>query len=135
LFKRIKCRESASEIAQEAFLKAYLSWESVPDDDDARRGWLWVIAKRTLLDVLRRRQVMTVVDDAERDAVESGETPESALLHHMEVSRLLTQLPPRQAQAVRLTLYGYSNGETAQAMGVSVTAVKNLLYRARLQLS
>ena len=94
LFKRIKCRESASEIAQEAFLKAYLSWESVPDDDDARRGWLWVIAKRTLLDVLRRRQVMTVVDDAERDAVESGETPESALLHHMEVSRLLTQLLP-----------------------------------------
>lgn len=114
---------------------AAATWESVTrslnrfrgNGDDFRR-WLFTIARRRLVDEVRRAARVVVVAGVEEPdpepAVDAGlDGPDWA-------GRLLRRLPTRQADAVALRVMGgLSVAETAEVLGVSHENVRVLCHR------
>lgn len=49
---RVKDKEEAKDIVQDVFLKAYNSWEKIPDEKSAK-NFLYIIAKQRMIDLWR----------------------------------------------------------------------------------
>jgi RNA polymerase sigma factor (sigma-70 family) len=129
-------RQDAEDVMQDVFLRAYsaLRADSRPV---ALRAWLYRVAHNRCIDQLRRGgpTPVEIVDDSSpdlRDPLAEAEQRE-------ELRRLLEdvrRLPVHQRSAlVMRELDGLSYSELADALGVSVAAVKSLLVRARVGLA
>ncbi|MCS6800656.1 MAG: RNA polymerase sigma factor [Chloroflexota bacterium] len=131
--------EDASDLTQEAFLKAYQALPKLSGEVNLS-AWLYRIATNTCLDELRRRRLLkwqpletflaafhpkqVASDDPERETLRSEE---SAL-----VQRALDRLPPKYRACLLLREYhDLSCEEIGAVIGVSRSAVKSLLFRAR----
>lgn len=131
--------DDATDMTQDTFAKAYQALGRTSDDLNVS-AWLHRIASNACLDVLRRRQrlrwlpwegpkhdhllVSTPIDDPERSAI-SQET-------RVTVRRVLAKMRPRHRAALILLEYeGLSCEEIGEVMGLSRSAVKSMLFRAR----
>ncbi len=131
--------EDAFDLTQETFLKAYRALGKT-DTELNVNAWLHRIAANACLDVLRRRQrlrwlpweapkhdhllLSTPLDDPERSAI-SQET-------RVTVQRVLNKMSHRHRTALILREYeGLSCEEIGEVMGLSRSAVKSMLFRAR----
>ncbi|MGE5592721.1 MAG: RNA polymerase sigma factor [Betaproteobacteria bacterium] len=153
--RMLPSRESAEDLAQETFLRAYSSLAKY----DARypfRPWLYRIASNLCIDALRRRR-------AEPPSVSMDEVPEGTVLgrgaaaaggvgswtprvgdpvlesERAEVTAAVRAAVRDLAPEYRLLVVmahfeGMKNDEIAQATGLSPSIVKNRLYRARRML-
>ncbi len=111
------------------------TWESVArslprfrgDGDDFRR-WLFTIARRRLVDEVRRQSRWLVVAGTEEP---EPEPPVDASIDEPSwAGRVLALIPTRQADAVALRVMGgLSVAETAQVLGVSEENVRVLCHR------
>ena len=140
-------REDAEEVAQEAFLKAFQNLEGF-EERSRFSTWVTRIAVNTALMRLRSRRGYETVPLREDDPEDPSALPEEVadwrpnpeqLYGRRELRALLTQVLaglPRHYSTVFLLrdVEGFSTSETADALGLSVTAVKARLLRARLQL-
>ncbi|MGE5674420.1 MAG: RNA polymerase sigma factor [Mycobacterium leprae] len=138
--------EDASDVAQEAFIRAY---SSLPDfrGDSSFQTWLMRIVNNACLDELRkrRRQRMTSLD--EPLAVDDGEMerqlaianpqdgPEQAL-ERVEVQRVVQESISLLDDEYRIVVImrdieGYSYNEIADALAINIGTVKSRLNRAR----
>jgi RNA polymerase sigma-70 factor (ECF subfamily) len=138
--------EDAEEITQDAFVQAFKNLHRFRGDSRFYT-WLVRIAINAGLMRLRRRRVKIVSFDAElenegrarsREIEDCGLTPERWYLQR-ELQRLLAtgigQLSPGLRAVFQLRdVEGFSTRETALELGLSLTAVKTRLQRARLQL-
>jgi RNA polymerase sigma-70 factor (ECF subfamily) len=90
--------------------------------------WLYAVARYRLIDHCRRRRATVSVEDVlEILAVEGFE---DAAVARMEVDRLLADLPPKQARAIRNTrLDGLSVSEAARNAGIGESDVKVSVHR------
>jgi RNA polymerase sigma factor (sigma-70 family) len=90
--------------------------------------WLYAVARYRLIDHCRRRRATVSVEDVlEILAVEGFE---EAAVARMEVDRLLANLPPKQARAIRNTrLDGLSVSEAARNAGIGESDVKVSVHR------
>jgi RNA polymerase sigma-70 factor (ECF subfamily) len=133
---KTKDPDLAEELTQEVFLKAYRA----QDTYDRRFGvstWLWTIARNTITDWFRREPV----ESAKAQAVPVEELicpnldAESDLIDRYERSRLfriVEGLTHLQKKALSLHLIErLSIREIAQALELTPTATKALVYRAR----
>lgn len=131
--------DDAYDLTQDCFVKAYKALGRTNDDLNVS-AWLHRIASNACLDVLRRRQrlrwlpweapkhdhllVSTPLDDPERSAI-SQET-------RVTVQRVLDKMSHRHRLALILREYeGLSCEEIGEVMGLSRSAVKSMLFRAR----
>ena len=57
--------------------------------------------------------------------------PKSSLLLRLDLEAALQELPPRQRQAIELTVAGHTEEEIARLMGISHQTVSRLLAKAR----
>lgn len=118
---------------QDTFVDAWRSaarWK--PTGEPA--AWLWVIARRRLVDLLRRRTPPEPTADvaAVRDVL-SDEIP--LALGHTDLGQaFLTLTPELQAVMALTVLDGYSTKEAATILGIPQGTVKTRLARARQQL-
>jgi len=140
-YRMLGDRESALDAAQETFLRAYVHLESYQPDRKFS-AWILSIASHHCIDLLRRQHLDLVsLDDLEPEPALSGqvEEPEGAALRnetHDEVQRLLAQLPPGYRAPIILRYWhDLSYNEIAQMTGLSESAVKTRLHRARLMLA
>lgn len=137
----------AEDVLQETFLSAFKSI----DRFEARSSlstWLYRIASNAALMRLRRKEPeqVSVDEPLERD---DGELiprqlfdfcclPEEDLLRdeaRAELNRAIDELPPSlRSVFVLRDIEGLSTEETAEALDLSVSAVKSRLMRARLKL-
>ncbi len=131
----------ASDVAQETMIRA---WRALPSfrGDAAFSTWLHRITVNTAWTQKKRarRHSGTSLDDlAEVAAPYTAEHPEVAgeILELRGRLRLaLDSLPESQRQVVILKdVYDWSHAEIADAMGISVTAAKVRLHRARARLA
>lgn len=131
-------RESAEEIAQDAFVRA---WQALPDfrGDSRFSTWLYRITYRRALDerasLTRRRDRETVLDtaDLERAAAPRERAPDWGTRLHLE--RLVRALPDSQRACVTLFYVGdQSVEEIARILDVPSGTVKTHLFRARQEL-
>ncbi len=129
----------AEDLTQETFLKAYRALGRTSDDLNVS-AWLHRIASNSCLDELRRRQRIRWQpwDITKHDWLLRGsaaENPERSLLRteaEGTVQAILDRMSPRNKQALVLREYeGLSCEEIGEIMGISRSAVKSVLFRAR----
>jgi len=135
--------EAAEDAAQETFLKAYLNINRY-DCERSFATWLLSIAAHHCIDKLRRRRINSVsIDEDEEGQIDipdhSAPDPESETLKHQQRERLqncLQSLDPTDRAAVVLRYWqDCSEVEIAEALRLTVPAVKSRLHRARRALA
>lgn len=135
-------REDAEDVAQDVFIEVH---RSLPEFRGESRlsTWIYRIAVTKSLDLIRRRNrrkrfAFFLAPFGTENPVEQIPAPRSfspdAMLEERERSALLRQavdsLPENQRIAVTLSKYEeFSQQETAEVMGTTVSAVESLLHR------
>lgn len=124
------CGDSAlaDDIAQEAYLKAYL-WSDRLDDESKFQAWLFRISYNTFID--HRRASKVSVGYEETQGMPSSDKADDSF-RYQELYAALNKLPPKERMSVLLYyMEGYSIKEIAAIESVSADAVKQHLSRGR----
>ena len=96
--------------------------------------WLYAIARYKLVDAFRRQGRRSEVDI--EDMAESLATPAPESISDREIGRALDMLAPGQRSVVAaVSVEGRSVTETAQALGMSETAVRVAFHRGLAAIS
>lgn len=133
LVRMLRDPELASDLTQDAFVKAYKAYDSLEKDENAR-AWLYQIAHRVALDEIRRRKIIRMVPwtGEARGAAPSAERIALDLRLSGPLERALAQIPERQRAALLLAeIHDLTGLELAAAMGVSHVAARAILTRGR----
>jgi len=145
--KMLNQQEDAEDVLQETFIKAYRGLKSF-DGRSKLSTWLFRIATNEALMVIRRKhpEVVSIdepveTEEGEQEPVEIIDwccLPENELLSEETKERLdaAIQILPERLRVVFLLrdINDLSTHETAEVLGLSDTAVKTRLSRARLRL-
>ncbi|NJN80890.1 MAG: sigma-70 family RNA polymerase sigma factor [Caldilineaceae bacterium] len=131
----------AEDAAQETFLRAYSRLKQY-NPDHKFSTWILSIANHYCIDLLRKRRV-TYISIDDNPVLENLEgkapRPETEALageHSAEVQALLAKLEPDYRTPLILRYWEeYSYDEIANAMDLTVSAVKSRLFRARKQMA
>jgi len=132
--------DEADDAAQETFLRAYSGLQRY-DCERSFSTWLLSIAAHYCIDRLRRRRYLTFSFDQmpyldPPDPAPSPEASAAASETRRRVANLLNHLsPPDRAAIIMLYWYDFSYEEIAQALDLSVSALKSRLHRARRDLA
>jgi RNA polymerase sigma-70 factor, ECF subfamily len=140
-------REDAEDVTQDAFLKAYRNLQQFQEQSKFYT-WLVRIAVNESLMRLRKRRtsktvsldedVQTEEDSMPREVADWSPNPEQ-LYDQQELKEILGKTVQGLPSSFRTVFVlrdveGLSTEETAEALGLSIPAVKSRLLRARLQL-
>jgi len=139
-------REDAEDALQNALLRAFTHIGSF-DSRSKFSTWLTRIAINSALILVRpknstlRSRTESYDDNVGGDLdtfSDHAPTPEAAYLQHergVRLRRAIRSLGPTIRQAISLhKVHEFSLKETAARMGLSVSAVKSLIFRARMEL-
>ena len=150
IYRMVRDREQAEDLAQETFVKVFNHIESF-NPKYKFSSWIFKIASNLTIDALRKKDLKTVSLDGSRNAetpdevdatritVESrDENPEEFLEAKElgeEIERAIGQLRPEYRQAILLRhVEGRPYEEIAEIMGVPLGTVKTFIHRARGEL-
>lgn len=134
--------EAAEDAAQESFLRAYQNLDRY-DVSRPFSTWLLSIAAHHCIDRLRRRHFLSVSVDDDDSPLElpdpSAPSPEAETVRREDQERLhimLRGLDPTDRAAVVMRYWNdLSEAEIAEALSLTVSAVKSRLFRARRALA
>jgi RNA polymerase sigma-70 factor, ECF subfamily len=120
---------------QDSFVKA---WQAAATIDPARpiSPWLYAIARRTAIDILRRET--RVRPTGNQDDVDAAVLPVSfeSTWEAWEVRRALDELPPDEQEVLRLAYFeGRTHRDIAERLRVPLGTVKSRSYRAHRHLA
>jgi RNA polymerase sigma-70 factor (ECF subfamily) len=128
-------RELVADVVQQTFLQA---WRKASTFDEARpfAPWLYAIARRASIDVLRRERRPTTGDhEPEVDVAIAGPSLERTWEIH-QVRLAIDALPDDEREVVRLShLVGLSHPEIASRLQIPVGTVKSRSGRAHKRLA
>ncbi|MDF5758393.1 sigma-70 family RNA polymerase sigma factor [Spongiactinospora sp. TRM90649] len=120
--------ETAADVAQSAFVKAFGVWDSLRHP----KAWLRRVAQNDLSDRWRARQRETLSDQLpERTDPLSTALAVELRAEEREVVAALRMLPVKQRQALAWCVDGFSPAEIAEALGVRPAAVRQNLFKAK----
>jgi len=145
-FKILRHEEDAAEALQDAFLSAFRGLKNFKAESTFST-WLYRVATNAALMRYRRRrqpnvsleQSQSPLEDAEPLAVPDWSSQPLDQLLDAETREILYEsllkLPEDLADVfIKRDIDGLSNAEVAEALGISVAAVKSRLHRARVGL-
>ncbi|MCG9134215.1 sigma-70 family RNA polymerase sigma factor [Candidatus Poribacteria bacterium] len=134
----------AEEITQDTFLKAYQNLSTLKEPQKFA-GWLYVIATNYCKMWMRKKRLSTQsLEDTNSAALEKATYSGYVIVENERttaeaqrevVKQLLAKL--QESDRIVITLYylgGMTYEEISEFLGVSVSAIKNRLYRARRRL-
>lgn len=129
---------AAEDAAQEAFIRAYQALDRY-DPERSFATWILSIASNYSIDQLRKKKVTILSMDSDKHAwlapPDPGPSPEKAALDKEKsalVQSILAELNETDRAAVVLQYWhDYSYDEIAESLGLSSSAVKSRLFRAR----
>ena len=118
--------EDAQDVVQDVFVK-YMTAAPVLYNDDHERAWLIRVTINRCRDVIRRKKVREVVPLDEAMHIPAKEEGDVS-----ELLKCLSCIPVKYRETVILhCLEGFSQQDTAKILGVSLSAVKMRISRAR----
>jgi RNA polymerase sigma-70 factor (ECF subfamily) len=137
----VGCAEEAEDIAQEAFVQAYVKLESFRQDS-AFYTWLYRIAFNTAVSRRRKRRIEMSIDQGRellgQEPVGDGEAPEERLLREEQAQQVHAALSAlneeHRAILVLREMEGCCYESIAEILEVPVGTVRSRLHRARSQL-
>ncbi len=128
---RVACRDAALDLAQEAFVQAYVCIGNLRDGQ-AFGAWVRGIAANLCRMHLRRLREVPTDDRLLRDLVERAAPPATDLT---SLHDAMASLPPGARSAAHLRFVdGLALSELAQKLGISLAAAKSRIREARLTL-
>ena len=143
----LRRREDVEDVAQQVFLKAYLSLKKF-DQRAAFSTWLYKITVNECWDYLRKKKVrpLTYESDMSEDQVSrldgyiSQDRPPQTPSERAEVQEMLEwmldKLPEQDRELLVLKeIEGFSVQELADILGLNVNTVKVRLFRTRSRLT
>ncbi|MCH7891606.1 MAG: sigma-70 family RNA polymerase sigma factor [Gemmatimonadetes bacterium] len=150
IYRMVRDRALAEDLAQEAFIRAFNAVSSY-DPRYKFSSWIFKIANNHTIDHLRRRKLDTVSIDGSphaRTAQEeeqtrlvlesTGENPQEYVENRElgdQIEHAIGQLRPEYRTAVLLRhVEGYAYDEIAEIMDLPLGTVKTYLHRARGEL-
>ena len=131
--------DDAYDLTQDCFIKAYRNLEKTNGDLNVS-AWLHRIASNACLDVLRRRKRIRWMpwDNEKHENLlpsHTADDPEQTMVAteiRQDVQIILNTMTPRNRLALLLREFeGLSTEEIGEVMGLSRSAVKSVLFRAR----
>lgn len=122
----------ADDLLQEVFLKALLQGKDFCCIDDPR-AWLFHVARNLLIDRMRlSKEQVPLPDDLCEQSV-SGFEPVDLLSQCLP--RVLSELSPEDREAIWLCdMQGMTQKDYAHRLGITLSAAKSRVQRARLRL-
>jgi RNA polymerase sigma-70 factor (ECF subfamily) len=137
LLLRLGRRCSDESLVDEAVQETFLAiWRSAGRfrGDGAVSSWIWGIAVRRLIDLIRRRPTRGWAGDVDR-LEPSAEELVLRGIEYGDLAGALGRLSPELRAVMRATaLDGLSNREAAALLGIPTGTVKTRLMRARREL-
>ena len=150
IYRMVRDRALAEDLAQETFIKVLNALESYRPDYKFS-SWIFKIANNAAIDQLRRHQLDTLSldgaphartpDEVEATALQAADHGESPLeeLESREtgsaIERAISRLRPEYRTAILLRhVEGRSYEEIAEVMDLPLGTVKTYIHRARLEL-
>jgi RNA polymerase sigma-70 factor (ECF subfamily) len=131
LRQRVGNAALADDLLQDLFLKALRQGERFCAVENAR-AWLFEVARNTLADHLRVAHPMVELPDDLVAPVEDADTVDTLTAC---LPRVLSELSPDDREAITLCdLQGMAQADFAKTKGLSLSAAKSRVQRARLRL-
>lgn len=136
--RMLASRGDAEDVVQEVFLTA---WRRLADlhEDAAFVGWLYRMVTNRCLNVIRARHATAAVDLAQQESRGAGSRPERTVEVSEQLAAVTVALQrltgEQRACWLLREVHGRSYEEIAQAVGVTTTAVRGRIARARAQLT
>lgn len=134
---RLGDRNLAEDVAQESLTALVRAWRGggPPDSPEA---FAFAIARRRVGRIIWRRRLWLPLEHAS-NARDAGPTPEARAIGRAEADRVraaLARLSSRDREALLLVALGeLTMADAAAAMGLSVSALKMRVHRARARLA
>jgi RNA polymerase sigma-70 factor (ECF subfamily) len=131
----INDRDAAEDVAQEAFVKAYLDLKRYDSGKSRFSTWLYKIATNLALDYMRKHKRQMTVDDVEALAEATMPTYLEDEARD-EIRKAVASLVPPEYRRVIEAYYweGKTYQQIAEAEGVPLNTARTWLRRAKLQL-
>jgi len=132
--RRVRDAHTADDIAQDVMLKTQSHLASNAPAADKLEAWVFRVARNAIVDHYRARRDGGSVDAMDAIAVEEPESTPAAELSQC-IRQIIQRLPAEYAQALTLTdLEGLSQQQLADRIGLSLSAAKSRVQRAREKL-
>lgn len=131
-FHRLGRFEEARDVAQEAFVKAYVNLPRLRRPE-AFGSWLYQIADFTVLQALRRTRPEVSLPDEGTEPLPEPPAEESDLAHEVREALETLDEPTRLAVILHY-VSGYSHAEVARFLGATPGAIRTRVSRARSRL-
>lgn len=126
--------ETADDLVQDTFVKAHGAIGRLAGEQKLL-PWLYKIANNTAIDHFRRRRRfawLPWVDLQGTSEEPRADDTHTATRTRAEIGEILSQLPPDNAAALLLhAVEGYSYEEIAQIQGITMSAARSRIARAR----
>jgi len=128
----LRDRDLAADATQQTFLKAWRA-SATYDPDREFRPWIYAIARRTAIDIYRKRKRIVPSDDVDGAITPPGlETTWEVF----EVRAAVDKLPDAERVVVQLShLEGLTHSEVAERLGIPIGTVKSRSHRAHQRLA
>ena len=150
VFRMVRDRETAEELAQETFIKVLNNVDRYQPQFKFS-SWLFKIANNIAIDHLRKRQIVTISMDGSPHAATAAEAEatsfdvairQESALEEMEarelgteIEKAIAQLRPEYRSCIMLRhVEGRSYEEIAATLDLPLGTVKTYIHRARIQL-
>jgi RNA polymerase sigma-70 factor (sigma-E family) len=126
-------RETAEDVAQDAFAALHRRWQSL-HTEDAAIGYLRTCVVNGARSVLRRRRTVRRQPQPDADLFVAESADRRVLLaeEHREVIAAMRRLPARQREVIVLRYWSeLTEPQIAATLGISVGSVKSSASRGR----
>lgn len=128
---RLHSNADVDDLLQDLFLKALRQGERFCSVHNAR-AWLFEVARNTLADRLRVARTTVELPDDLPSPVQTSEPVDSLSAC---LPRVLSELSAQDREAITLCdLQGVAQADYAQAQGITLSAAKSRLQRARVRM-
>ena len=123
--------QTSEDLTQESFIKALCVLQF---PNESIKSWLLTVAHNLYVDYVKKNRRLDFRQDDFLNQIKSPDFTEQLMVKESTKSAfiLIRQLPENQRQAVLLCLVNeLSYQQAGEILGISVSAVTNLIYRAR----
>lgn len=132
IYYRVSHKETAEDLAEEVFLKAYTKLSSVKSAKSLE-AWLYQIARNLVIDYYRGKKEQLGLEAVENSLVYEDTILDTLDLSHQQavINKLMRNLPADYQQILRLKFFENLNNEViAELTGKSEGAVRVIQFRA-----
>lgn len=136
IFYRVSHKETAEDLAEDVFIKAFAKMDGVKDPDTFE-GWLYQVSRNRVIDYYRQKKTTVALEDVENTLEYETNVIDSVNLDQQQkkLLKLIKELGAEQQVVIKLKFYeDLTNQEIAALLKKSEGAIRVIQHRALARL-